>query len=151
MKVKKTVHIDIKKTIEQVKNIQAKVGFFSSARYEDGTPVATVAIWNEYGSPKQKRPPRPFMRPAMNNKEAWKSIFVKASKQAWQDGNFQRPFELVAMTVQGDIKENISSLTAPALSATTLAIRKQNGNNSSKPLIDTKYMLTSVTYEVTNG
>lgn len=151
MQVKKTTHIDLKKAISDVKNMTAKVGFFESAKYEDGTPVASVAVWNEYGSPTKNQPPRPFMRPAMNNQGQWKTIFLSASKQAWKDGNFKRPFELVAMTVQGNIKENISNLKSPALSPNTLAIRRAEGNNSDKPLMDTQYMLKSVTYEVSNG
>ena len=31
-----------------VKSVQ--VGFFSTAKYQDGTPVAAVAAWNEFGT-----------------------------------------------------------------------------------------------------
>ena len=34
------------------------VGFFDTARYQDGTPVAAVAFWNEYGTPAYTITPR---------------------------------------------------------------------------------------------
>ena len=40
-----------------------KVGFFSTAKYEDGTPVAAVAAWNEFGT--KTIPERPFFRRAL--------------------------------------------------------------------------------------
>ena len=39
------------------------VGFFSTAKYPDGTPVAAVAAWNEFGTERngqQHVPERPF-------------------------------------------------------------------------------------------
>ena len=44
-----------------------KVGFFSTARYEDGTPVAAVAAWNEFGT--ETIPERPFFRNALAESE----------------------------------------------------------------------------------
>ena len=32
------------------KHVDTDVGFFDSARYSDGTPVAAVAAWNEFGT-----------------------------------------------------------------------------------------------------
>ena len=39
---------------------EVAVGFMEGATYPDGTPVAAVAFWNEYGGP--GRQPRPFFR-----------------------------------------------------------------------------------------
>ncbi len=44
-----------------------KVGFFSTARYEDGTPVAAVAAWNEFGT--KTIPERSFFRNALAESE----------------------------------------------------------------------------------
>jgi hypothetical protein len=41
---------------------QARVGWFASAVYEGGQPVAGVAAVHEYGSPEKKIPPRLGMR-----------------------------------------------------------------------------------------
>ena len=40
-----------------------EVGFFSEARYPDGTPVPAVAAWNEFGT--TRIPERPFFRQAL--------------------------------------------------------------------------------------
>ena len=50
------------KNAKSVKEIQ--VGFFSSAKYPDGTPVAAVAAWNEFGTKRIKE--RPFFRNAIS-------------------------------------------------------------------------------------
>ena len=39
---------------------EVAVGFMEGATYPDGTPVAAVAFWNEFG--KEGQPPRPFFR-----------------------------------------------------------------------------------------
>lgn len=154
MQVKRVSHIDLAKKIQQIKGIKAKVGFFSSAVYEDGTPVAEVAIQNEFGVPQKNIPPRPFMRPAMDNQGTWKTIFKNESIKAFKTGNFKTPFVAVASTVQGNIKENIATLKSPALADSTIQARKNKSSKKNpaktieKPLVDSGLMLTSVQYEV---
>ena len=54
-----------------------KVGFFESAKYPDGTPVAAVAAWNEFGTRGGRQgggwggpiPERPFFRNAIREFE----------------------------------------------------------------------------------
>ena len=41
---------------------EVSVGFMEGATYPEGTPVAAVAFWNEYGVPSHNQPPRPFFR-----------------------------------------------------------------------------------------
>ena len=53
-----------------------KVGFFSTARYEDGTPVAAVAAWNEFGT--KNIPERPFFRRAIAEMEDGIANIIKA-------------------------------------------------------------------------
>ena len=40
------------------------------AKYPDGTSVALVAAFNEYGSPSRGQPPRPFFRNMIARNEA---------------------------------------------------------------------------------
>ena len=62
-------------TEDGVKSI--KVGFFSTAVYPDGTPVAAVAAWNEFGTRGGRQgggwggpiPERPFFRNAIREFE----------------------------------------------------------------------------------
>ena len=58
----------VRKKLEKRLNpkLELEVGFFESATYKDGTKVAQVAYWNEYGTP--TIPPRPFFRDAIKEK-----------------------------------------------------------------------------------
>ena len=51
------------KKAEEARRSKVKVGFFSSARYEDGQPVAEVAAIQEFGG--GNVPERPFFRQAI--------------------------------------------------------------------------------------
>ena len=158
MKVKRVKNIDLKKIVKQSQAIQAQVGFFSSAKYEDGTQVAYVASIQEFGNIQKNIPPRPFMRPAKdNNITQWKNIFTKATTNAIKNNNsIKGAFDIIALTAEGDIKKAIKSVTKPALKTATVEARlrgKKQGKKVSltvaKPLIDSGYMLASVTHEVT--
>ena len=52
------------------------VGFFSDAKYQDGTPVAAVAAWNEFGT--KNIPERPFFRQAIAGMEDGIANIIKA-------------------------------------------------------------------------
>lgn len=153
---------------------EVSVGFMAGATYPDGTPVAAVAFWNEFGKGgKFPSPPRPFFR-TMIAKESptWAAKMAGLAKATGYDG----PAVLGTMgeDIKGALQQSITELTAPALSPTTLMLRKIYGNNPSairacdvlaaqslvadgetgasgtqaKPLIWTGHMLNSVTYEV---
>ena len=48
-----------------------QVGFYSTARYQDGTPVTNVAAWNEFGTRNKdgtvRVPERPYFRNAIKS------------------------------------------------------------------------------------
>ncbi|MCK5610550.1 hypothetical protein KAR91_52235 [Candidatus Pacearchaeota archaeon] len=48
----------IVKRLEKLKDKSLSVGFFSNSQYPDGTPVASVAMWNNNGT--DRIPERPF-------------------------------------------------------------------------------------------
>jgi hypothetical protein len=144
MKVNKKTSLDIKKMANNLANMKVQVGFLSSAKYEDGTSVAEVAMSNEYGVPQKRQPPRPFMRNALNKANEWKKTFdFMIKKDFARGGDFKTSFDTLGSVVQGDIKTSIKDLTAPALAQSTI-----DKKGFSKPLIDTGYMLDAVNYEV---
>jgi len=128
---------------------RGKVGFFESSKYEDGTPVAYVAAIQEFGSPRNSIPPRPFMRPTIkNNKEEWARISAAGSKSALSGkttiGNV---LEAICLRAVGDIQKTISEIQTPPLKPATIAARarkRASGQASAKPLIDTRLMFDSV-------
>ena len=120
-----------------------RVGFFSTARYQDknATPVAAVAAWNEFGT--KAIPERPFFRRALS--EAEDGIVDQLKNGIDPEKMTVDPFlaEKIGTYVQGEIQESITALREPPNAPETIA---QKG--SSNPLIDTNHMRGSVTYEV---
>ena len=57
---------------------EVEVGFYSTAKYPDGTPVTNVAAWNEFGVPSNNTPERPFFRQAIPRMEAPALALLKA-------------------------------------------------------------------------
>jgi hypothetical protein len=119
------------------------VGFMAGATYPDGTPVAAVAFWNEYGDPAHNRPPRPFFR-QMIAKESptWAPKMAKLAKVYKYDG--PAVLALMGEDIKGALQQSINDLTTPELADSTIAAK-----GFAKPLIDSSHMLNSVDIEVT--
>ncbi|MFV7280530.1 hypothetical protein ACNPG5_06255 [Citrobacter cronae] len=125
---------------------QLKVGFIDGATYPDGTPVAMVAATNEYGNPANNQPPRPFFRNAISDHETeWSEDIARGLGKGLE---LEHVLSVVGEKIAGDIVQSISTLMDPPLSAATIASRKSKGNESTKPLVDTKVMIRDVHYEV---
>lgn len=105
---------------------EAKAGWFDSARYPDGTPVAYVATIQEYGAPEVNIPPRPFLAPTIEKrKDAWVKLLSQGVKAVARGGySADQVLEGVGLQVAGDIQAGIASVTGPALSNVTLLLRK---------------------------
>lgn len=117
-----------------------KVGFFEEATYPDGTPVAEVATFQEFGT--AKIPPRPFFRNMIaDNQASWGKGMAMALKKSNYDA--KQALEITGQVVAGQLKQSIIDLVTPPLSPATIA-RK----GFDKPLIDTAHMLNSVSYNV---
>lgn len=154
-----------------------EVGFLEGATYPDGTPVAAVAFWNEFGHGGPfPAPPRPFFRTMIAEESpSWPRKMAAMAKAT--DNNGPRVFALMGEDIDGALKKSIRDVTAPALSPTTLMLRKKFGNSpqniklsdvleaqaavargeegasgtQAKPLIWTGHMLNSTGYQVSKG
>lgn len=162
---------DLELKLKQLDGFQTKVGWFDSAKYEDGTPVAYVAQIQEVGW--GPIPPRPFMRPAqLDNEAKWRDTAAYGANKVL-DGSYtgKDAMDLLGEVAQGDIVKAISEVTSPPLSMITLLARKarQMGQKvtgktigqfakqvdkgppdvsgvSTKPLVDTGHMIATVTH-----
>lgn len=152
-------------------NGSVSVGFIESEEYPNGASVPEVAYMNEFGKPGQ--PPRPFFRNMVEKeKPDWADTMARTAKSANYNGKviLERMGEDIAAALQ----ESMINLTEPALSPTTLMLRKKFWSNpekitrsdvnearkavaagetgatgtQAKPLIWTHHMLDSITYEV---
>lgn len=139
--------------IRDIQSKKLRVGWFDTARYQDGTPVAYVAAIQEFGH--GAIPPRPFMRPTIaQQRQAWRDTLRKGAKQVLAERlTFEQMLTAFGLSAAGDVAESIKAVTAPPLSPRTLAsrqVKKKTPGVSAKPLIDTALMFQSVTAQVSD-
>lgn len=119
---------------------ELQVGFFENATYPDGTPVAAVAAYNEFGT--ATIPPRPFMRNTIaHNQPRWGELLgatLKATGYSARNA-LDMAGEKMASQMQIEIKNMETPPNAP---------RTIERKGFDKPLIDTGHMLNSVSHEV---
>lgn len=164
-------HQRLKNALALVKAKSAKVGWFESARYENGMPIAYVAAIQEFGYAAGGIPPRSFMRTTAAEKGRpggeW-SVFAERGARAVLAGNSPPEFmmDMIGQKASGDIAKKIASITTPPLKASTVRARERRyarpqkhsklemsfggavGFGIFKPLVDTGQMVNSVTYVV---
>ena len=123
-----------------------RIGFFENARYPSGQPVARVAVWNEYGTPRTARSPgapaRPFMARGVEKSKSRVKKLMEGVDGAKLELSTKRA-ERVGIVVKDAIQRAINDLRSPPNSPVTIGLKK-----SSNPLIDTGQMKLSVTYRV---
>lgn len=142
----------LRATLAGLEDKTGKVGWFENAKYEGGTPVAYVAAINEYGVA-GKIPARPFMRPTVAQRLGeWRNLVQRGAKAITRgEATSTTVMEAVTQTAAGNIAETIAGITSPALAESTVKNRlrkKADGKtigNLTKPLIDTKLMINSLT------
>lgn len=136
--------LDLRQGIEKrikgaLQKKELRAGVFDTAKYPDGTPVAQVAEWNEFGT--SSIPPRPFMRDAViDGKKRWIEYLAR-QVEAYEDVHLA--FGRLGELVRNDIVKSINLHTEPPNSPVTIARKK-----SSHPLIDTGFLKSSITYKV---
>ena len=129
-----------------------KVGFFSTAKYQDGTPVAAVAAWNEFGT--KTIPERPFFRNALAGMEDGIVNIIKAGIDTEKMVVDDRLAGRVGEYVAGQVQESITALKDPPNAPETVARKrkklhgKKGVGGGENPLIDTGFMHDSVTWQV---
>lgn len=113
---------------ERLGNLQnsptLRVGFLETEKYPDGTPVAMVAFWQEYGT--KTAPPRPFFRPTITSKETeWAETLAQALR--YTNNNVEQALGLLGERMTDDITKAVIDVNSPALSPVTLWMRKLRG------------------------
>lgn len=144
-----------------LKNLEGKVGkvgWFENSLYEDGTPVASIAVQQEYGDASHGIPRRPFMRPTVISKQLeWQKVAERGAKAILigkADAN--SVMEAIGVTARGDIQKAIANVFSPPLSPRTIQARlhrkvgKKTIGALDKPLIDTGIMFDTIINVVEN-
>lgn len=135
---------------------KVKVGFPAG---EADSDVIHHAVWNEFGTKGSGKgfntprgggfggpiPERPFLRNAMRDNQAKYRAQLRASASSLLSGktHMRATLSKLGIQAQGDVQAEITSLTSPANSPVTIALK-----GSDKPLIDTGEMRGAVTWKV---
>ena len=148
----------LKATTAALDDAKARVGWFASAKYEGGQPVAGVAYVQEFGSTKRSIPPRSFMRTTQTEKRPEWAKTVGDLTRAAAQGKLapENVMPALALAAEGHIRATITKITDPPLAEATVAARKRrlaNGGAGAKasimkPLVDTGILLNTLTSEV---
>lgn len=136
---------------------QGRVGWFPSAVYEEGQPVAGVAAVQEFGSAAQGVPPRLGMRATARARgPEWKRTVEQVSRAAAQGKVAPgQVMDALTLAAEGHMRATITKVTAPPLKPATVAARKRRLANGgagakasiTKPLVDTGILLNTLTSE----
>lgn len=162
--VTKSVNQNIENAIKALKNKSVNIGWFPSSRYEDGTPVAYIATIQEYGYAPKNIPPRPFMRPTVIRCEnQWKRLARGyASEIIHGKRTVEGALDLLGADIQAEVRRSIQLVREPVLKRRTIEARIARSKNYrratksqalglTKPLVDTGYMLATVSHEIVEG
>ena len=120
-------------------NASVRVGVLENATYPDGTPVAMVAFWNEYGT--KRSPVRAFFRTTVSEQK--KNWVLSVQNLMKMHNNPQQVMGLIGVHMQEQIVQSINTWSDPPNSAYTIAKK-----GSSKPLIETGVLMRSIKSEV---
>lgn len=154
----------LRQAIAGLDGAQGRVGWFPSAVYEGGQPVAGVAYVQEFGTA-LGIPPRLGMRSVAREKhEEWKHV-VEGTARAAALGKIapDQVIEAVSQAAEGHMRAQITKVTSPQLKSATIAARKRKladkgasvtGRKGgagiagiTKPLVDSGLLLDSLTSE----
>lgn len=150
-----------------------RVGFFEGNTYPDsGMPVAAVAVIQNFGAPAAGIPPRPFFSEMVRQHSSeWPkdlAVLFRSSADA------EEALTTLGVKMQQQLRNSIEDTYSPALSPTTLMLRKMRRDDptlvvtgsvvgeaaarvaagesyagvSTKPLVDTRVLIRGVDFEV---
>lgn len=141
----------LRRLVSQLKESYVTVGVHEGAgEYEDGTLVAEVALWNEFGT--ETIPARSFIRSTLNENatqiNAWRrEVLAKVLKG---EITVRRALETIGYRLRELVKNKINSNVPPPNAPSTVAKKKREGV-APRTLIETELLLRSIEYRVVMG
>lgn len=123
-------------------NASVRVGVLENATYPDGTPVAMVAFWNEYGT--RTSPVRAFFRTTVSEQKKNWVLSVQNLMKIHNDP--KQVMGLIGEHMKEQIVQSINTWSDPPNSAYTIAKK-----GFDKPLVETGLLMRSIKSEVGEG
>jgi hypothetical protein len=107
-----------------------RVGFLEGGTYPDGTSVPMVAAIQEFGAPRARIPPRPFMRTTVAKHEGeWGDQL--AAQLVGTDYDVEKALGLMGDLIRQEIVDSIIAVSAPPLSEVTRMLRMMKSQDQS--------------------
>ena len=123
-------------------NASVRVGVLENATYPDGTPVAMVAFWNEYGT--RTSPVRAFFRTTVSEQK--KNWVLSVQNLMKMHNNPQQVMGLIGEHMKGNIVQGLVSFSDPKNADST-----EEAKGFNNPLIDKGILMRSISFEVGEG
>ena len=123
-------------------NASVRVGVLENATYPDGTPVAMVAFWNEYGT--RTSPVRAFFRTTVSEQK--KNWVLSVQNLMKMHNDPKKVMGLIGVHMQEQIVQSINTWSDLPNSAYTIAKK-----GFDKPLVERGIMMRSIKSEVGEG
>lgn len=120
-------------------NASVRVGVLENATYPDGTPVAMVVFWNEYGT--KTSPVRAFFRTTVSDQK--KNWVLSVQNLMKMHDEPKKVMGLIGEHMRGQIVQSINTWTDPENSKYTQRIKGFN-----KPLVWSGQLMRSISFEV---
>lgn len=138
------------KSLIAAKHGNVSAGILGAGTYPDGTNIAQVGVWLEYGTTEKGEggngyhiPPRPFLRnTARKQRKEWRKLFLEGKRQG---RSTEQVLKVIGARMAGDIRKAISNFTDPPNAPSTIA---KKGKDS--PLRDTGTLVNSISWEYTD-
>lgn len=155
--VRNPIYARIELAMKELQGVQGKVGWYKKIKHPDSNlTVAHIAAIQELGYAKKQIPPRPFIMPTVHeNQYSWKEIAYHGSKEIIKgNATAASVMGLIGEKASGQIKQKIASIYTPPLRPSTIKRRQlrykdtKTVGNLYKPLVDTGYMVNSLSYTV---
>jgi hypothetical protein len=158
------VSSDAKHQLEiALKGLEGKVGkvgwLDGSSYYDPQISVAKVAEIQEFGYAPKKIPSRSFFRTTITEKRAsWIALAKKGARSILKGkSSLAHVMEALGQVAAGDVRKKIASIWHPSLKEATILARLHRKRrktvtvNLTKPLVDTGFMLNTLTNSVEDG
>lgn len=127
--------------LQKLSEIEIKAGIQAGSVASDGSNLAEIAAYNEYGT--DKIPSRPFLRNAIKDHDNWNSHVDSAVNLVIDGMPPMQAAGLVGQAAEAGIRESILDGDFVPNAPSTIA-RK----GSSKPLIDKGTLVGAIRYKI---
>lgn len=128
--------------LKKLAEMEVVVGFQEGQQYDDGTSLAEVAAYNEFGS--SDTPERPFMRQSFERHEDVLHAACEDVNDSLAAGDtVEHALDTLGVVVKGLVQNEIREGGFAPNAPSTIRQKK-----SDQPLIDTGHMRQSVNYIV---